>query len=71
MSSWTFDCWRTHGAGQLTLVAAGMANATVVIDRDSGNSVTLGPAEVRGSVGVQSVTSAPTHRAKAWWGDLP
>jgi hypothetical protein len=64
-----------RSARDLTVICAGTANAPVVIDLETGNSVTMHPAQINADMarfGVASVCSTPHGPpGDEWWADLP
>ena len=45
MTTHTFDCFRSGSTGELTVICTGMTAAPVVIDLETGASVTMHPAQ--------------------------
>jgi hypothetical protein len=69
------DCFRTAATGELTLIATGMPDPPIVVDLETGASVTMCPAQVNAELarfGIVSMSRFPQGcKGNAWWGELP
>jgi hypothetical protein len=67
----TLDVFRSHRRDELTVIMTGPATAPIVVDRDTGTSVTLEPMVLDNTGFTMTIASAFGRPAEAWMGSLP